>query len=352
MFPKSHLLKSLLLFIVLGKLWLFRQEYEAGFWYKVRPLDSAGFMSKPVSSESKLTTLENNLSKSASSESKITTLESNLNVSALSPSQTKWREFELNIGRKAVYVTGRFHRKVGKFEATVKSFTEQIIASGLPASRIFSYADTFPDFILEDPRWKRHVEFLTDAKSPTKRGAGYWFWKAPLIQHHLSLLNEGDFLFYADADIGHDGDLQDMDGLIRTMVERGHNLATWRYNDNSPCCPEGLWNKRDVYDYYCPHRNQTMDFSGQFHAAWMLIEKTPATLNLIDEYVKGVSNFHFVSDEPSNLENIPAFRENRHDQSILSLIIKCRYLENGMKRFNPMLPGKKLRIRMLSIADS
>jgi hypothetical protein len=81
----------------------------------------------------------------------------------------------------------------------------------------------------------------------------------------------------------------------------------------------------------------------------MLIEKTPDTLN---EYLMGVSNFHLVSDEPSNLENIPVFKENRHDQSILSLIIKCRYLENGLEIFNPLLPGKKVRIHTLSIVGS
>jgi hypothetical protein len=94
-----------------------------------------------------------------------------------------------------------------------------------------------------------------------------------------------------------------------------------------------------------------MDFTGQYNAAWMLMEKTPAIVHLIEDYLKGVSDFHFVSDEESNLENIPAFLENRHDQSILSLILKCRYLENGLERFTPLLPGKKARIHMLSIVD-
>jgi hypothetical protein len=62
-----------------------------------------------------------------------------------------------------------------------------------------------------------------------------------------------------------------------------------------------------------------MDCSGQYPVAWMLIEKTPATLNLIDEYLKeGVLNFHLVSDQPSNLENILAFNENCHEQSIFT----------------------------------
>jgi hypothetical protein len=245
---------------------------------------------------------------------------------------------------------------VGVFQKTVRTFEQRIVASGLPAERIFAYADTFPDFIVDDyppGLWKQHMEFLTNASSPTKRGAGYWFWKAPLIQHHLKGIDEGDFLFYADADVDADGDLDYMPDLIRTMIDQGHNFATWRYADDSvgKCCPERKWNKRDVYEYYCPHRNQTMDFTGQYNAAWMLMEKTPAIVHLIEDYLKGVSDFHFVSDEESNLENIPAFLENRHDQSILSLILKCRYLENGLERFTPLLPGKKARIHMLSIVD-
>jgi hypothetical protein len=139
------------------------------------------------------------------------------------------------------------------------------------------------------------------------------------------------------------------------MLVRGHNLAVWRYADSgqTKCCPEQHWNKQDLYDYYCPHRNQTLDLSGQYNPAWFMLEKTPATIQFIDDYVEGVSDFHLVSDEPSQLPNIPGFIENRHDQSIFSLLVKCRYLENGIDRFNlnSSLPtsSKKNRIRMLSI---
>lgn len=49
---------------------------------------------------------------------------------------------------------------------------------------------------------------------------------------------------------------------------------------------------------------EQMDVSSQYNAAWMLMEKTPAILKQLDDYLEGVSDFHFVSDIASNHENI------------------------------------------------
>jgi hypothetical protein len=278
------------------------------------------------------------------------------NVS-LSLAQRRWRNFQIETGRTVVYVTGRFSRDIGKWESKVSSFKKIVLDSGLPDSQMHAYADTFPDFILEDTRWTHHLEFLKKKRSHTARGAGYWFWKPALVKHHMSTLREGDFLIYSDADNAEHGDLRYTEDLIRTMVDRGHNVAAWRYEDTRTpkkhCCPETHWNKRDTYEFYCPRRNQTSDLTGMYHAAWFMLEKTQATVDFIEDYLEGVSNIHLISDEPSQLPNGPYFIENRHDQSIFSLLMKCWYNETGIEKFKPtskLRNSPRRKTYMLSIS--
>jgi len=58
-----------------------------------------------------------------------------------------------------------------------------------------------------------------------------------------------------------------------------------------------------------------------------IIRKCERTVNLVKEWYKLCSNYHLISDEPSKIPNEPEFIENRHDQSIFSLLRKKRGTE-------------------------
>lgn len=86
---------------------------------------------------------------------------------------------------------------------------------------------------------------------------------------------------------------------------------------------DSTWTKRDVFialdcdseEYY-----NTTQRMGTF----ILIKKTNQSVAFIDEYVKYSQNGNFITDAPNELgyPNYEGFRENRHDQSILSLLAK------------------------------
>ena len=87
-------------------------------------------------------------------------------------SPTAWREFETALGREFVYVTGRFHREEGTFKEMVGNFKSRLLEIGFRDSEVHAYGGTgFPDFILNDGRWDRHLEFLHDPESGTGPGA-------------------------------------------------------------------------------------------------------------------------------------------------------------------------------------
>ena len=52
------------------------------------------------------------------------------------------------------------------------------------------------------------------------------------------------------------------------------------------------------------------------------------TRSLIDEWYNISCDYHLIDDSPSIISNHNEFREHRHDQSILSLLIKKNNLFN------------------------
>jgi hypothetical protein len=201
-------------------------------------------------------------------------------------------------------------------------------AWGLQPNQIVFHDSIFPEFIVNDYRWEQHIEYLKDMELDDT-GAGYWFWKAPLVEHHLKLVKDGDFIIFGDLDLwNHFPWMMD---LLETMVARQANFAAYQV-----FFPENQWTKRDLYELMCadvPDRSMPNDSSNQYAGGFFVLRKSPGANDLIREYTKLISNYHLVSDEKSILPEYPEFREHRRDQSILSLLLKCKYMESGKQQF-------------------
>jgi len=246
-----------------------------------------------------------------------------------------------------VHVAAKFGRQPQQFQTQVTNHYQRLVNSGvLELDQIHSY-DTFPDFILQDGRWKQHLQFYGTTQAPTpvprsnetttttttsslppsysttdgSRGGGYWFWKPALLLHHLQHMNDGDYIIYSDVDvISH---LSFTAPLLEEMQETGHTLAIYQQD-----WWERDWNKMDVFAAICGNNaDPREDTTGQYSAMWLTLRKTPSTVRLVETWRDWVSNYHYVSDENSTIPNPSFFQEHRHDQSILSLLLKCHYKE-------------------------
>lgn len=98
--------------------------------------------------------------------------------------------------------------------------------------------------------------------------------------------------------------------------------------------PEGFkektWSKRDAFIL--------MDCDSEEYAntpiresGWIFLKKSPDTVALIDEWLYYIQDPRIVTDMPNQLgkENYEGFRENRHDQTVWSLLTK----KHGIKPF-------------------
>lgn len=158
---------------------------------------------------------------------------------------------------------------------------------------------------------KQHERILS-----FKRGGGYWIWKSYIVEESLKKLAYGDFLFYSDSGVLL---IKNLKKLIKVMEADGQDVMTFEVCGHT----DATWTKRDVFvamdcdseEYYS---------TTQRMSTCVLIKKTKETEQFCAEWVKYSQTGSIITDEPNTcgLPNYESFRENRHDQSILSLLSK------------------------------
>jgi hypothetical protein len=157
-----------------------------------------------------------------------------------------------------------------------------------------------------------------------KRGYGYWIWKPYLIRRVLSRVSENSILIYADAgcklESGAIGRLRE---YIRMVREHKSKMLTFQMG-----LKECIWTKMDTLNELGFISDGELN-SGQVISGIILMENNEKVRGLIDEWyrVSRMYNYHLLDDSESRLMNAMGFMENRHDQSIFSILVK----KNGIQ---------------------
>lgn len=165
----------------------------------------------------------------------------------------------------------------------------------------------------DDEFWKTHEDFIIN----NKKGYGYWLWKPYIILKQLNNMNENDILVYLDSGcevINNDTSSTNMTNLLDKCNE---NNILYTLSGHS----EKEYSKMDLIDYLNLNNDKIKD-SEMVKTNVIFIKKNNTTLDFLKEWYSLSCNYHFIDDSPSILKNDGLFIENRHDQSIFSLLLK------------------------------
>jgi len=149
-----------------------------------------------------------------------------------------------------------------------------------------------------------------------KRGNGYWLWKPYFILKTLrDKLNKGDYLIYTDAGVLY---LDKVEKLIKFMISNNEDIWTIR-----TIFLEKQYSKRDAFillDVDSPNYTDTL----QYIATIQIYKKSNISENFLEKLLNYSEDKRIITDDPNTqgLPNYDGFIENRHDQTILSLLIK------------------------------
>jgi hypothetical protein len=162
--------------------------------------------------------------------------------------------------------------------------------------------------------WKNHSNFILN----NRRGYGYWIWKPYIILDVLKNINDGDILLWCDS--GCEINIEGKDKLIE-LFEKVNDKLILGTNGGSD---DINYTKMDIINYfnYTENNKDILEIQ-QVQSGCLIMKKCNIIINLITEWFNICSNnYNLIDDSPSKLINFNDFIENRHDQSILSLLIK------------------------------
>lgn len=166
-----------------------------------------------------------------------------------------------------------------------------------------------------DEEFKRKNERILEAGGERRKGC--YLWKPYFVNKALDDLEDGDFLIYMDGAGGYYR--ENVKSIISCMKKYNIDMIGSRRHKYY----EKQWTKRDAFVYMgCDTEEYTEQY--QCWAGMFVLRKTERTQSIMREWLKYAQDYRIITDAPNTcgLDNYEGFNENRHDQSILSLLMK------------------------------
>ena len=190
--------------------------------------------------------------------------------------------------------------------------------------------DLFTDCIMETENIFNDREFkklLTNKRfkqvAYSKKGGGYWIWKPYILYKHLSNLNEGDILVYSDAGCTITNDINTINSFNDIFHKIQNTDTNMLLNELPNQHTERHWTKGAVLDYYNVYDNNDIINSAQFEGGRIILIKNKKTMDIINQLWNTAKDRPELFDDSSSMiPNKSRFKENRHDQSNISILCK------------------------------
>ena len=149
------------------------------------------------------------------------------------------------------------------------------------------------------------------------RGGGYWLWKPYIINVTLKKLCEGDILIYLDSKYYFTKNFVPM----YQEYMRDNEILIWKNRPNGNTHYMKQLCKMDVVVKYDMYQKVFEKHAIDCWAGFQIIKKTSNTISMMEDWLDMCCIYDDITDEPSNLPNLPGFYEHRHDQSLLSIVL-------------------------------
>jgi hypothetical protein len=193
-------------------------------------------------------------------------------------------------------------------EANVKSAIE---VGGFDTAKIYTMNDIDDCYKLKNSHLFKY-----------KRLAGYAVWKPYIILKRLLEIEEGDILCYNDSKYLWLKNVR----VFENDILIGRNIGVYSNKPNSGKHIEKQWTKNDAYILMNIPQNKFGEIvknSNQVWSGFILLRKCFNPIRFIGEWLTYNQDARIATDSTSIFgPNDSKFCENRHDQTVLSLLCK------------------------------
>lgn len=191
-------------------------------------------------------------------------------------------------------------------------------------------------------------------RSPKERGYGYWTWKSVAC---LRAIREAgmdvsdstrDVLIWADAGCTFVPTPAALEKLQSFFSRTRMHPSGWLAFEQTRLL-ERAWTKGDVFEALGAHHLSTKP---QVWAGCFFVRPTPHNVRLLQSWRTLCELPHLVDDTASSHPNFRAFREHRHDQSLLSVLLRLHAVQIVPDECETVRALLTLRTRALPILST
>jgi hypothetical protein len=150
------------------------------------------------------------------------------------------------------------------------------------------------------------------------RIAGYGIWRPYIIKKSLDEIDYGDILVYLDAGckINVNGKKR-FDEYINKVVTNQTGIISFQMPHL-----EKVWTTKEIFNYFNLEPDGDIGNSGQILDGILIMRKTNTFIKLNDLWLKAVYDNPLLFTDYYNKSQNSYFKDNRHEQSIFSIIRK------------------------------
>lgn len=176
--------------------------------------------------------------------------------------------------------------------------------------------DTITAYGVEDldNNFKNHFKNILEQP----RGGGYWIWKYYFIKKKLDEINHNDILIYLDAGctINPKGK-EKFNEYIELLNKNDEGIISFQMEHL-----EKKFTTKEIFNYFNIKINGEIANTGQIVSTIRIMKKNKNLINLINLEGKTLYDNPLLFTDYYNKNQESYFIDNRHDQSIFSIIRK------------------------------
>ena len=203
-----------------------------------------------------------------------------------------------------------------KYSISAKQIEKSAAKTGL-FKKIFIYTPQK----LDQEFKKEYSNILSE-----QRGGGYWIWKHQIISQTLDLINENDLIIYTDA--GSTFNYLGVKKLLEYIEQLNDSeFGNFRIEGKDEHIEE-KYTSNELLTHFNVSKNKAIKKTVQLMGGHLIFQKNTHTQDFIQSFQNVISeDLNLITDfYTSNQKD--NFIENRHDQSIMSLISKTSGCES------------------------
>ncbi|WP_282134442.1 hypothetical protein [Seonamhaeicola maritimus] len=151
-----------------------------------------------------------------------------------------------------------------------------------------------------------------------EKGGGCYVWKFYIILRKLAEINSGDFLIYLDSGCSiNEAGSKRLEEYIQIIKNDEYKIISFQMN-----FLDQAFTTRQIFNAFGIPINDEVERTGQFVGGILIMQKCNDVIKIFEDCLDKIRKDHLLITDHYNTDQFDIFRENRHDQSILSVARK------------------------------